>query len=190
MTTPSSFFTGMIWVAQRKFEPKQKEITVRKSFLFDWLSMWATAVADTESRNYEAQSIFKPQHSRFIDILTLLFSINTLWHSGILFQIKLLTQAGLAEKWGWKGQQGLWEETHWSWMILYIQTCGKCPSQFSTVKTLQTAYLKPNISRLFKSCIPLVLNHQNVTWIISSSCNNYKYFHSSSHGRKKMRPNY
>jgi len=26
MTTPSSFFTGMIWVAQRKFEPNEGEI--------------------------------------------------------------------------------------------------------------------------------------------------------------------
>lgn len=161
MTTPSSFFTGMIWVAQRKFEPKQKEITVRKSFLFDWLSMWASGRYRISKLwgpinlcNFSVwskmETWFKPRHSRFLDILTLEFSINTLWHSGILFQIKLLTQAGLAEKWGWKGQQGLWEETHWSSMILYIQTCGKSPSQFSTVETLQTAYLKPNISRLFK----------------------------------------
>lgn len=139
---------------------KRKSQLERVFYLID---LACEPVADTESRNYEAQSIFvifqseakwkawfKPQHSRFLDILTLEFSINTLWHSGILFQIKLLTQAGLAEKWGWKGQQGLWEETHWSSKILYIQTCGKCPSQFSTVETLQTAYLKPNISRLFK----------------------------------------
>lgn len=112
-------------------------------FLFAKMEMPAKQNGRTWSKHQSNITAFRIQYS-----LTLELSINTLWHSNFLFPIKLRVRRGLAERWGWKGQEVHWEESLWSWMISQTQSSVLQSSERTVKYSANTYSLHVNIDAL------------------------------------------